>query len=493
MNRQDSESSGSQRVSNSIANLQSLLFGGAQLVPLGGGDPDEAAKRLREKIEGHIQIYEISSDKCFVCETRVEAQERIQLEDTLVHVSCMFCNVCGVSLKREDFHFDPKARSFYCSEHFVGELKISDVWDDINNSLDFEIEGDDANYESQATILSQSETDMEESYSTNSNLKKILESSPEVQLDHAVLGRPIMNHRRRASKHPIEVQKTPTHKISEESEEKVAVLKNKVVDLKIGIPDAKATALMFQVSNSKYSYVFSCDNISDRAHWCNTITNSIELHKRKEEFIAAQKIDMFKVIQAQMNMEAFQESHQTFFSGNVKVMIFRKGKYSGKQVTGFARLDIDHTLRVLKPNGGKQLFQWSLIDRATRFLAEVEPDIVNVLSNPKFKTHSVSFFSSLRRVFSPTSKKMKQTRKLSYPSIKMIDSPRENLRGNNMQKNIVQKKHSSSDEAFVPVYSNASDKRLLFVENARQTTGEFEIFSVWNNESASPAPKNYAA
>jgi len=103
----------------------------------------------------------------------------------------------------------------------------------------------------------------------------------------------------------------------------------------------------FNLVSQEKMWICFLETAADKVRWCNAIFNAMELHSREHQLFLAQKQDMAKVVQAQINFESFKVSHVTTIAGLLKVACKTKSKHGNPRYV-FARLDPDLRISFFK-------------------------------------------------------------------------------------------------------------------------------------------------
>mmetsp|Transcript_7144 Transcript_7144/g.12772 ORF Transcript_7144/g.12772 Transcript_7144/m.12772 type:complete len:430 (-) Transcript_7144:2012-3301(-) len=96
-------------------------------------------------------------------------------------------------------------------------------------------------------------------------------------------------------------------------------------------PVGDASICHFGVSGKRCGrIIFKCSSNADRRKWHNTITNISKLVELRNSLVEAQRVDMLSAIQAQVNIQRFEDSHQTSHSGHLDICIKKKRQIKWK-------------------------------------------------------------------------------------------------------------------------------------------------------------------
>jgi len=301
-----------------VLGLQNLLQGLPGGTTLGGAHftPEEATKRLQDKLKGKITIQTVSEENCLVCQYLVNEEDRLAVPKTdwVVHKTCFFCNKCGQTLKEDAFMADERRHALFCPEHYE---KSSDADSDKGSSPTHAAalataaaskvgkskpsNQDDSESESgkKAKAADEAETPSSSAPSTP--------ATPENINHDALLSRPIVKGGRRRPM-TTRINRVPVAPAEASNAEK------------------EHHANAFFLREGTLTVFFFLPFLAEKRKWCDAVSNSLELVHLNHELEEAQRVDMLSAIQAQMNIEAFENAHKADMNGQVSVCIRKKAK-----------------------------------------------------------------------------------------------------------------------------------------------------------------------
>jgi len=273
-----------------VSGLQNMLLGLPGGKALGGGmmTEAEATRRLQDKLRGKVVVHELSNTSCVVCKLKVDKSEEIKLDGgQTIHNGCFFCASCASGLSQESggYFFSEENECVCCSETCLQNFKTKKTGE----------------------------------------AKQINDSKGTIQHD-ALLKRPTVNRGRRKPSRRPGAAATAASVVPPSAEDVGKEVQSRPESVKAKIPfmpsESHENSICF--IKKKQKVVLVCERLSEKRTWANVLANLMELGRLQRKLQDAQRVDMYAAIQAQMNIQTFQESHKTSIEGKVFVGISKK-------------------------------------------------------------------------------------------------------------------------------------------------------------------------
>ncbi|GBG28075.1 Hypothetical Protein FCC1311_042982 [Hondaea fermentalgiana] len=118
--------------------------------------------------------------------------------------------------------------------------------------------------------------------------------------------------------------------------------------------------------------VACCEQAADKRQWIKALANALELVRLKDVLREAQRVDMYAAIQAQMDIEAFEQTHKTEHESIVFLCLQKKASKTGKTKAKKPAPDAAKWTRAtVKLSASEGLVAYASADTSSKVLARL--------------------------------------------------------------------------------------------------------------------------
>lgn len=365
-----------------VTGLQNLLQGLPGGASLGGGMLTEAQarERLQQKLMGKVSMHEVSDGTCMVCEKRMDTADQVPLKDGLsVHHDCLYCSKCACMVTPENCVIDTTAKILYCHEHDPALVSSpSGARQGISHNAVLSrprVQGRRRRPTKRPVstalqsdgILGGGLQGLHQEHDGQNSQHEEFEQKTDRQQDNVSSQEddqsetpPDAQHRRGETGSAFSEGDFSQYHDMEDvgSHDPVAI--DNFLDVESQTPEvvqptenhpnafqillSSSSGKKYKKKKEKYQSVVivCCEKAADKKQWTKAIANALELARLKEGLVDAQRVDMYAAIQAQMDIEAFEDTHQIEFESIAYICMKKKATQTAKKwVRGLVKLTMD--------------------------------------------------------------------------------------------------------------------------------------------------------